>query len=74
MVKSGVESNKEESIENAISAYKEALKVFTEENYPEDYSYVQGKLSNAYLELSDLKDREENLEKAREAEFEASKY
>ena len=60
-------------LKKAISAYGEALKIFTIEKYPGDYAIIQNALSGAYTQLAQISDKEENLAKAKKAKDEAEK-
>lgn len=56
--------NKEINIKNAIEAYKNASKIWQEDPIPLEYAYTENLVGNAYLELSKIKDRDDNLQKA----------
>ena len=43
-----IEGVRAKNIEEAIACYREALKVYTPENYPEDWAATQNNLGNAY--------------------------
>lgn len=53
--------------ENAVKAFKEALRVYSPKNNPELYASTSNALGAAYMVFSDSKDREANLEEAIEA-------
>ena len=55
----------------AISAYQEALQIFTLKKYPEDYARTQSFMANAFLQMSDIRNKEENLNYAINANLEA---
>jgi len=61
------------NLKKAISAYEEALKIFTIDKYPGDYAIVQNAISGAYKQLSEINNKEENLAKAQKAKEEAEK-
>jgi hypothetical protein len=63
----------EATLNKAISAYNESLKIFTIDNYPGDYAAVQEALAQAYEELAQFTDKEENLSMSQKAKEEAEK-
>jgi len=56
-----------EKLDKAISAYNEALAVFTLEKYPNDYARTQNNLGTAYWSLSEIEEEGDNLFKAETA-------
>ena len=59
------------NLKKAISAYEEALQIFTLKKYPEDYARTQSFMANAFFGMSDIRNKEENLAKAQKAKDEA---
>jgi len=57
----------------AIRAYKEALKVYTLKDFPEDYGMTQNNLGTAYSTLGEVEEKAENCKKAIKAYEEALK-
>jgi len=57
----------------AITAYEEALKVYTLDRFPMDYGMTQNNLGNAYRTLAEVEDKVENCRKAITAYEEALK-
>jgi tetratricopeptide (TPR) repeat protein len=55
--------NRRENLERAIGCYKEALKVWSQKDFPEDWAKAQNNLGNAYSYLYG-KDRQANLNRA----------
>jgi len=68
-----VELEKAEYMKTAITAYREALKVYTLERFPMDYAMTQNNLGNAYGRLAEVEAKAENCKKAIEAHKEALK-
>jgi len=48
--------DKEDNLYNSIKAFGEALKIFTPENYPDDYLLINNKLIEAQQRLSEVGD------------------
>ena len=67
--------DKEANLENAILAYREALKIYTVENHPIDLDYarIQNGIGVAYSDLAEVRDKKANLENAILAHKEALK-
>ena len=61
------------NLKKSISAYQEALEIFTLKKYPDEYASTQSYLSNAYFLMSDIRNREDNLNNAIAANLEALK-
>ncbi len=57
----------------SIQAYKEALKIYTFDNYPIQYAMTMNNLGVAYSGLSDVRDTENNLTRAIQVYEEAMK-
>jgi len=57
---SGTESNLEES----ITAYNEALKIYASETHPVEHAQAQNRLGQAYFHLSQIKNEDRNLRNA----------
>ena len=56
--------DKEINLRYAISAYKNALKVYTFEKYPTEYASTQYNLGEEYTDLSAIRDPETNAQNA----------
>jgi len=56
--------NQEDNIKKAILAFEDALKIYTDEEYPFDYGNIQNDIGNSYYILAEIRNREDNLEKA----------
>ncbi|MBI2906462.1 MAG: tetratricopeptide repeat protein, partial [Chloroflexi bacterium] len=65
--------DKETNLSRAITAYTEALKVYTLAAFPVQYATTQNNLGAAYSSLSDVRDKETNLSLAITAYTEALK-
>jgi len=64
---------KVEYMETAITAYEEALKVYTLERSLINYAMTQNNLGNAYRTLAEVESKAENCKKAIKAHYEALK-
>ena len=66
-------NNKEINAKKSISFFREALKILTAESYPAYYAMTQNSLGYAYLSLSEVRDKEENINNAIQAGQESLK-
>jgi tetratricopeptide (TPR) repeat protein len=65
--------DKASNCSKAIAAYREALKVYTLEDFPMDYATTQNNLGTAYRTLAEVEDKASNCNKAIAAYREALK-
>ena len=64
---------REDNLQKAINAFKEALKMNTIDDNPINYAATQNNLGGAYVALSKVRENENNLQKAINAFEEALK-
>ncbi|WP_242855699.1 hypothetical protein [Ruminiclostridium josui] len=66
--------NREENLLNAIEAYQRAENLVPEEDNPAMYAKIQKQLGICFFEISETRDKQENLKKALKHFNSAIKY
>ncbi len=56
--------NTEENLKAAIACYHQALIVYQQQTYPQDWATTNNNLGNAYLKLAEIENTKENLKAA----------